>query len=67
MSDFHCFEAFIRERTNNHENLEIFLSLKAIIYKIWNFLYYWSDLTEIFTQYVNSKKQTLFVREFFSI
>ena len=29
------------------------------------FLYYWSDLTKIFTQYVKSKKETLFVRENF--
>ena len=41
-------------------------SLKGIIYKIWNFLYYWPDLTEIFTQYVKSKKKTLFVTENFS-
>ena len=27
-------------------------ALKEIIYKIWNFLSYWSHLTEIFTQYV---------------
>ena len=30
-------------------------------------LYYWSDLTEIYTQYVKSKKKTLFVRENFFI
>ena len=40
--------------------------LKGIIYKIWNFLYYWFDLTSIFTQYVESKKKTLFVHENFS-
>ena len=34
--------------------------IKGIIYKIWNFLYYWSDLTEIFTQYVKSKKKNTF-------
>ena len=38
-----------------------------VIYKIWNFLYYWSDITEIFIQYVKSKKKTLFVHENFSI
>ena len=30
-------------------------------------LYYWSDLTEIFTQYVKSEKKTLVVLETFSI
>ena len=40
---------------------------KGIRLKFWNFLYYWSDLTEIFTQYVKSKKETLFVHETFSI
>ena len=38
---------------------------KGIVSKFWNFLYYWSDLTEIFTQYVKSKKkQFLFVKIF---
>ena len=40
---------------------------KGVRSKFWNFLYYWSDLTEIFTQYVKSKKKTLFVHENFSI
>ena len=30
---------------------------KGIVSKFWNFLYYLSDLTEIFTQYVKSKKK----------
>ena len=38
---------------------------KGIISKFWNFLYYWFDLTEIFTQYVKSKKKDfLFVKIF---
>ena len=31
---------------------------KGVRLKFWNFLYYWPDLTEIFTQYVNRKKNT---------
>ena len=31
--------------------------LKGIVSKFWNFLYYWSDLTEIFKQCVKSKKK----------
>ena len=31
------------------------------------FLHYWSDLTEIFTQYVKFEKETFFVHENFSI
>ena len=39
--------------------------LKGVISKFWNFLYYWSDLTEIFTQYVKSeKKHFLFMNIF---
>ena len=41
--------------------------VKGVRLKFWNFLYYWSDLTEIFAQYVKSKKKTLFVHETFSI
>ena len=41
--------------------------LKGIVSKFWNFLYYWSDLTEIFTQYVKSKKKHFFVLENISI
>ena len=43
------------------------LLFKWIRLKFWNFLYYWSDLIEIFTQYVKLKKKTLFVLETFSI
>ena len=28
----------------------IVVKFKGIVSKFWNFLYYWSDLTEIFTQ-----------------
>ena len=39
--------------------------LKGVISKFWNFLYYWSDLTEIFTQYVKlNKKHFLFLNIF---
>ena len=39
--------------------------IKGVISKFWNFLYYWSDLTEIFTQYVKSeKKHFLFMNIF---
>ena len=31
--------------------------LKGAIYKTWDFLYYWSDLTEVLTQHVKSKKK----------
>ena len=44
--------------------MKLYINIKGIIYKIWNFLYYWSDLTEIFTQYVKSKKKN-YVHEFF--
>ena len=30
---------------------------KGIVSKFWNFLYYWSNLTEILTQYVKLKKK----------
>ena len=30
------------------------------------FLHYWSDLTEMFTQYVKSKKKHFFLMNFFS-
>ena len=40
-------------------------TLKGVISKFWNFLYYWSDLTEIFTQYVKlNKKHFLFLNIF---
>ena len=35
------------------------VQIKGVRLKFWNFLYYWSDLTEIFTQYVKSKKKHL--------
>ena len=39
--------------------------VKGIVSKFWNFLYYWSDLTEIFTQYVKLKnKHFLFMKIF---
>ena len=39
--------------------------IKGVISKFWNFLYYWSDLTEIFTQYVKlNKKHFLFLNIF---
>ena len=40
-------------------------ALKRIRLKFWNFLYYYSDLTEIFTQYVKSKKKHFFQIYFF--
>ena len=41
------------------------IALKGVISKFWNFLYYWSDLTEIFTQYVKlKKKHFLFMKIF---
>ena len=40
-------------------------NIKGVISKFWNFLYYWSDLTEIFTQYVKlNKKHFLFLNIF---
>ena len=38
-------------------NIILSQNIKGVISKFWNFLYYWSDLTEIFTQYVKSKKK----------
>ena len=47
------------------EKMFIFKGLKGVISKFWNFLYYWSDLTEIFTQYVKSEnKHFLFLNIF---
>ena len=39
--------------------------VKEVVWKFWNFLYYCSDLTEIFTQYVKSNiKHLLFLKSF---
>ena len=36
--------------------------LMGVIYKFWNYFYYWSDLPEIYTQDQDVKfKKTLFV------
>ena len=43
----------------------LLLKIKGVVWKFWNFLYYWSDLTEIFTQYVKSKKKHLLFMKFF--
>ena len=62
---YSCFVvgwALITTNTARREFLERF---KGIRLKFWNFLYYWSDLTEIVTKYVKSKKKTLFVHETF--
>ena len=41
------------------------ITIKGVISKFWNFLYYWSDLTEIFTKYVKlNKKHFLFMNIF---
>ena len=44
--------------------------MKSQISQIWTpfsppFLHYWSDLTEIFAQYVKSKKKHFLFRKFF--
>ena len=38
------------------------IEFKGVVWKFWNFFYYWSDLTEIFTQYVKSEKKHLFMK-----
>ena len=38
--------------------------LKGVISKFWNFLHYWSDLTEIFTHVKSKKKHFLFMNIF---
>ena len=44
-----------------------YLPFKGVISKFWNFLYYWSDLTEIFTQYVKLNKNTFCSWTFFHL
>ena len=50
------YDAINKEYSDNYMN-----EIKGVISKFFNFLYYWSDLTEICTQYVKlNKKHFLF-------
>ena len=65
-NNYYSFQPFIFYEVAYKLSSEYVLYIvKGVISKFWNFLYYWSDLTEIFTQYVKlNEKHFLFLNIF---
>ena len=56
---------YLHYYSNHQRHIKNNVPFKGIVSKFWNFLYYWSDLNEIFTQYVKSKKKHFLFLIFF--